>query len=98
MSQIASKTFATQCYFSDHLNQKTVNKATWRTPSANPHHIWAHLVEKLSSGCDYFMGFSGFTDLSGKVFLIFFKLSKLDCSIMFCMSNINNTVYFFEFR
>ena len=24
--QIASKTFATQCFFNDHLNHKTVNK------------------------------------------------------------------------
>ena len=32
---MASKIFATQCFFTDHLNQKTKNKTTCRTPSAN---------------------------------------------------------------
>ena len=41
-SQIASKTFATQCSFTDHLNNKIVNKATHRTPSANPRQLWTH--------------------------------------------------------
>ena len=32
----ASKTFATQCFFTDHLNHKNENKAACRTLSANP--------------------------------------------------------------
>ena len=45
MSQISSKTFDTQCFFTDQLNQKTVtktNKTTCRTPSENPPKLWAH--------------------------------------------------------
>ena len=41
-NQIASKTFATQCFFTDYLNHETVNKTTCRTLSANPHQLWAH--------------------------------------------------------
>ena len=36
MFQIASKTFATQWFFTDPLNHKTVNKTICRAPSANP--------------------------------------------------------------
>ena len=35
-SQIHCKIFAVQCFFTDHLKHKTVNKTTCRTPSANP--------------------------------------------------------------
>ena len=31
----ARKIFATQCFFTDHLKHKTVNKTTYRTPSVN---------------------------------------------------------------
>ena len=41
-NQIASKTFATLCFFTDYLNHKIVNKTTCRTLSANPHELWAH--------------------------------------------------------
>ena len=41
-SQIASKTFATQCFLTDHLNHKTVSKTTFRTPSGNLQQLWAH--------------------------------------------------------
>ena len=40
--QIASKTFATQCFFTDHLNHKIMNKKTCRTPLANPRQLWIH--------------------------------------------------------
>ena len=36
ISQIASKTFATQCFFTDYLIRKSVSKTICRTPSANP--------------------------------------------------------------
>ena len=39
---MASKTFASQCFFTDHWNHKTVNKKTCRKPSANPRQLWAH--------------------------------------------------------
>ena len=42
ISQIASKTFATQWFLTDHLNHKIVNKTTHRTPSANPRQLWRH--------------------------------------------------------
>ena len=53
------------------------------------------LVEKLSKCCDYFLRLSGFPDLSGKIFLITFKYSELDCSTMFRKSNVDKTVKFF---
>ena len=37
-----SKTFATECFFTDYLNHKTVNKTTCRTPSANTRQVWAY--------------------------------------------------------
>ena len=37
--QIACKTFATQCYFTDHLNHETVNKTACRTSSVDPRQI-----------------------------------------------------------
>ena len=45
MPKIASETFATQSFLHNHLNHKTVNEKTCRTPSAIQ--LWAHLVEKL---------------------------------------------------
>ena len=42
ISKIDSKIFTTQCFFIDHLNHKTVNKTTSRTPSANPRRLCAH--------------------------------------------------------
>ena len=41
-NQIASKTFSTQCIFTNYLNHEIVNKTTCRTLSANPHQKWAH--------------------------------------------------------
>ena len=42
ISEIAIKTFATECFFTDHLNHKTVNKTTCRKSSVNPRQLWAH--------------------------------------------------------
>ena len=36
ISQVASKTCATQRFFSDHLNDKTEKRTNCRTPSTNP--------------------------------------------------------------
>ena len=36
------KSLATQCFFTDHLKHKTVNKTTCRTPSVNPRKLCAH--------------------------------------------------------
>ena len=41
-NQIASKTFATQYFFTDYLNHEIVNKITCRTLLASPHQLWAH--------------------------------------------------------
>ena len=40
----ASKTFVTQCFFTDHMNHETVSKTTSanRTPSANPRQLCGH--------------------------------------------------------
>ena len=40
--EIARKTFATQYFITDHLNHKTTNKKTCRTPSANPRQLSTH--------------------------------------------------------
>ena len=42
ISQTASKTFATQCFYTDHLKHKTANKTSCRTPSENPHQLCTH--------------------------------------------------------
>ena len=42
MEKFLAKNFTTQCFFIDHLNRKTINKTTCRTPSVNPHQLWAH--------------------------------------------------------
>ena len=42
MSEIASKTFATECFFTDHLNRKAENKTTCITSAENPRQLWAH--------------------------------------------------------
>ena len=41
-SQSPCKIFATQCFFTDHLKHKTVNKTTFSTLSANPRQLCAH--------------------------------------------------------
>ena len=48
------KTFTTQCFFTDHLNHKTVNKKTVKKTTIGT------LVEKLSNCCNYFLGFKDF--------------------------------------
>ena len=42
ISQIASKTFATQCFFTGHLNHKIVNKTNCKTSLGNPRQLWTH--------------------------------------------------------
>ena len=64
ISQIVSKTFTTQCFFTDHLNYKILNKATCGTPSANPCQICADQLNCY----DYLSRLSGFSDLFGKLF------------------------------
>ena len=34
--------FAARCFFTEHLKYKTLNKATLRTPSPNPHQLCIH--------------------------------------------------------
>ena len=50
------------------------------------------LVEKLSNCCDYFLRFSGFPNLSRKVFLISFKFSERNYS---ARAIVNKIVEFF---
>ena len=38
-----AKTIVRQCSFADHWNHKTVNKTTYRTPSADACQLWAQL-------------------------------------------------------
>ena len=42
-----SKTFAIQFFFTDNLNQKTVNKTTCRTPSENTRQLWVHFLKSF---------------------------------------------------
>ena len=72
---VTIKIFATQCFFTDHLKHKTVNKTTCRTPSASPRETMCTLVEELSNCYKNFSRLSGFPDVFDKVFLITFKFS-----------------------
>ena len=47
ISLIASKTFATQCFFTDHLNQETLNKTTCRKLSRNLRQLWQNLMKSF---------------------------------------------------
>ena len=47
MSKNNIKTFAEQCFFTDHLNHKTVNKITYRAPSANPPQLCVHYLKRF---------------------------------------------------
>ena len=62
----------TQCFFTDHLNHKTVNKTTFRTPLANLHLLCAHWLKNFPT---LMIIFSEFPDLFGKVFLVTRKFS-----------------------
>ena len=42
ISKIPCKVFATQCFFTDHLKHKFLNKTTCRPPSANPRQLCTH--------------------------------------------------------
>ena len=70
MSQIASKIFATQCLFSEHLNHKTVNKATCRTPSANPCQLWTHWLKSFGNVAVISWGFEDFLIYLAKCLII----------------------------
>ena len=59
ISQVASKTSATQCFFTDHLNLKIVNKTTCRTPSKNPRQLWTQL-KSFRTVAIVFRGFQDF--------------------------------------
>ena len=41
------KILATQCFFTDHLNHKTVNKKACRMPSANSRQQCAHYLKSF---------------------------------------------------
>ena len=56
ISQIASNTFATQGFVTDHLNHKTVNK----TSSANPRQLYAHQLKRFGTVAIIFLGFQDF--------------------------------------
>ena len=60
ISQIASITFATQCFFTDHFNCKTVNKTTCRAPSANTCQLWAYQLKSFRAVAIIFGGFQDF--------------------------------------
>ena len=70
-----SKTFATQYFFTDQLNHKTVNKAVCRTPSENPRQLWPYLLKSYRTVAIVLVRLSLFPVLSGNVFLITFKFS-----------------------
>ena len=41
------KSFAIQCFFSDHFNHKIVNKTTCRKPSANSRQLWTLMLKSF---------------------------------------------------
>ena len=79
---VTSKIFATQCFLTDHLKHKIVNKTTCRMSSANPLQLYKHIREPFNY-YDNFLKLSGFADLFDKVFMINFKFSLLENSTFF---------------
>ena len=75
ISLIASKTFATQCFFTDHLNQETLNKATCRTLSRNLRQLWQNLMKSFRTVVIIFWGFQDFPIYVAKHFFVAFKFS-----------------------
>ena len=67
MSQLPEKSLI-YSVFNDHFKHKTVNKITCRMPSSNPGRLCT-LFRLISNCYDYFLRYSGFLDLFGKVFL-----------------------------
>ena len=94
LSRIPRKIFATQWFFTDHLKYKTANKATSRTPSANPNQLCAHWLKSFPTAMISVLGFQGFLIYVAKYFwsllnssyLIFFLLIWIS---FFCKSNVN---------
>ena len=80
--QVASNTFATQCFFTDHLNHKIVNKTTCRTPSANPRQLWAHQLKSFRTVAIIFRDFQDFLTYLAKYF-DHFKFSQIHYSTVF---------------
>ena len=66
--QIAGKIFATQCFFTDRLNHKIVNKTTCRTPSANPCQLQTHQLESFGTVAIILQGFQDFLIYLAKYF------------------------------
>ena len=48
-SKFLVKTFPIQCFFTDHLKQKTLSKATCRAPSANTRQLYARWLNNDST-------------------------------------------------
>ena len=82
-SQITCKNFAKQCFFTDHLKHKTVNRTTCRMHSANLRQLRAHWLKSFPAANDYFSRLAGFPHLFVKVFLITFKFSLFESSTTF---------------
>ena len=75
ISLIASKTFATQCFFTDHWNQETLNKTTCRTLSRNLRQLWQNLMKSFRTVVIIFWGFQDFPIYVAKHFFVAFKFS-----------------------
>ena len=54
--KLLAEVLATQCFFIDHLKNKTVNKATSITKPANHLEICAHYLENFPTGFVIFRG------------------------------------------
>ena len=74
ISLIASKTFATQCFFTDHLNQETLNKTTCRTLSRNLRQLWQNSMKSFRTVMIIFWGFQDFLVYVAKHFFCRFRI------------------------
>ena len=57
-----------QCFSTDHLKHKTLNKTTCRTPSANPCHLCVHQLKSFPTAILIFPGFQDFLIYLAKYF------------------------------
>ena len=92
LSQIPSKIFATQCFFTDHLKYKTVNKTTFRTPSANPRQICPRQLKSFPAAMIIFWGFHDFLIYLVNYFWSLLNSPYLIFQLRFFKSSVNKTV------
>ena len=75
-------------------NKKTLNKTNCRALDKSLLTLCKLVEEELSNCYDYFLRYSGFPDLFGKVFWSLLNFPNLIFQLNFCKSNQKNTIVF----